>query len=103
MDERERSFLAGFLEGEASLIVHEQNGGQSHGCLMTLNQRDDEQETIEWLLTSTGLGRLRRVKAQRTSKPQISWVVSSQDHCRELLALIDACGFHGRRSAELGI
>jgi hypothetical protein len=24
MDERERSFLAGFLEGEASLIVHEQ-------------------------------------------------------------------------------
>jgi hypothetical protein len=103
MDERDRSFLAAFLEGEATLRIQEHNGGQSFGCLMALNQRDDEQETMEWLLASTGIGRLRRVKARLTSKPQISWLVDSQDHCHTLLALLESCGFHGRRAAELDI
>jgi hypothetical protein len=56
-----------------------------------------------WLLATTGLGRLRRVPARLTSKPQVSWVVGGQGDCRELLAMIDSCGFHGRRAAELGI
>jgi hypothetical protein len=96
-------FLAGFVEGEASLRIHEQNGGQSFGCLMALNQRDDEQETMEHLLVSTGLGRLRRVAPRLTSKPQIAWIVDSQVDCRSLLALLEPCGFHGRRTAELDI
>jgi hypothetical protein len=54
-------------------------------------------------VASTGLGRLRRVAARLTSKPQISWVIDSQEDCRELLALIAPCGFHGRRAAELAI
>jgi hypothetical protein len=101
--EHERSFLAGFLEGESNLWVREQNGDQSFSCGITLNQRDDEQDILEWLLASTGLGRLRRVAARLTSKPQISWIVDRQDDCRELLALIEPCGFHGRRAAELRI
>lgn len=101
--ERQRSFVAGFLEAEASFRIHEQNGGQSLACQMTLNQRDDEQDTLEWLVASTGLGRLRRVAARLTSKPQIRWIVDSQDDCRELLELIGPCGFHGRRAAELAL
>jgi hypothetical protein len=85
--ELQRSFLAGFLEGEASLRIHEQNGGQSLACQMVLNQRDDEQDMLEWLLATTGLGRLRRVAPRLTSRPQISWLVDGQDDCRELLAL----------------
>jgi hypothetical protein len=101
--ELQRSFLAGFVEGEACLHIVEQNGGQSLACQMILNQRDDEQDMLEWLLASTGLGRLRRVPARLTSKPQTSWVVDSQDECRELLAIIASCGFHGRRAAELDL
>ena len=67
------------------------------------DQRDDEQDTLEWLLATTGLGRLRRVPARLTSKPQISWTIQGQDDCRELLALIGSCGFHGHRAAELEI
>jgi hypothetical protein len=99
--QRERSFITGFLEGEATLGISEQNGGQSFSCQMTLNQRDDAQDTMEWLLATTCLGRLRRIAARSTSKPQISWRVDSQEHCLELLALIEPCGFHGRRAAEL--
>ena len=98
----DRAF-SGFIEGEASLRIHEQNGGQSLGCHLILNQRDDEQDLLEWLLAMTGVGRLRRVAAQRTSRPQISWVVDVQEHCNELLAMIESCGFHGRRAAELAL
>jgi hypothetical protein len=100
--ERERSFLAGFLEGEASLTVREQNGGQSFSCDMTLKQRDDSQDTMEELLAMTGVGRLYHVPARSTSKPQIAWLVNTQEHCRELLALVES-GFHGRRAAELRV
>jgi hypothetical protein len=101
ISELDRSFVAGFLEGEATVRIHEQNGGQSLACSMVLNQRDDEQDTLEWVLATTGLGRLRRVAPRLTSKPQISWVVDGQDDCRELLTMIEPCGFHGRRAAEL--
>jgi hypothetical protein len=101
ISQRDRSFVAGLLEGEATLRICEQNGGQSFSCQMTLNQRDDEQDTLEWLLATTGLGRLRRVPPRLTSRPQISWTVDAQDDCRDLLALIEPCGFHGRRAAEL--
>ena len=43
--EYERSFLAGFLEGEATLAIRELNGGQSLSCAMDLKQRDDAQDT----------------------------------------------------------
>jgi hypothetical protein len=102
VDERGRAFLAGFLEGEASLSIRELNGGQSFSCDLALNQRDDAQDTMEWLLSTTGIGRLRRVPARSMSKPQIAWLVNTQPHCHELLGLIES-GFHGRRAAELRV
>jgi len=101
--ELERCFLAGFIEGEASLSVRVLNGGQSFSCEMALKQRDDEQDTLEWLLALTGVGRLYRIPARATSKPQIGWLVNTQADCEELLALIEPCGFHGRRAAELAL
>jgi hypothetical protein len=99
--ELERSFIAGFLEGEASLSIRELNGGRSLSCAMALTQRDDEQDTLEWLVALTGIGTLRRLPARAGSKPQIVWSVRTQADCRELLAMIEPCGFHGRRAAEL--
>jgi hypothetical protein len=40
ISELDRSFIAGFLEGEATLAIKELNGGQSLSCLISLNQRD---------------------------------------------------------------
>jgi hypothetical protein len=101
ISESDRAFLAGFLEGEAHLAVREQNGGSSFGCGVYVRLRDDDQDLLEWLVALTGLGRLRRVPEQPTSRPQISWTVESQADCTALLRLIGGCGFHGRRSAEL--
>ena len=101
ISEYERSLLAGFLEGEATLSISEMNGGQSLSCSMYLRQRDDEQDTMEWLLALTGLGRIHRVPARATSKPQLCWAIDAQEDCLELLGMIESCGFHGRRAAEL--
>ena len=101
ISEYERSLLAGFLEGEATLSISEMNGGQSLSCAMYLRQRDDEQDTMEWLLALTGLGRIHRVPARATSKPQLCWAIDTQEDCQELLGMIESCGFHGRRAAEL--
>jgi hypothetical protein len=99
--EPEWSFLAAFFEGEASLAITELNGGQSYSCGVTLCQRDDEQELLEWCHAVTGLGSLYRVRARATSRPQIGWMIESRDDCVELLRIIDGCGFHGRRRGEL--
>jgi hypothetical protein len=95
-----RSFIAGFLEGEASLTISEANGGQSYSCSVTAKQRDDEQDMLEWLVALTGLGSLRRVPARATSRPQISWTIATQAECAELIRLLEGRGFHGRRAAE---
>jgi hypothetical protein len=83
------------------LSISEMNGGQSLSCSMYLRQRDDEQDTMEWLLALTGLGRIHRVPARATSKPQLRWAIDAQEDCLELLGMIESCGFHGRRAAEL--
>jgi hypothetical protein len=103
ISERDRGFLAGFLEGEACFTITELNGGQSYSCGVTVCVRDDDQDLLEWLVALTGLGRLRRIPAQRTSRPQIGWTIDAQSECAELARLVTACGFHGRRSAELEI
>ena len=103
ISETDRAFLAGFLEGEACLTIAEMSGGQSYSCGIRVCQRDDDYGVLEWLVALTGLGRLRRVAAQRTSRPQIMWSIGSQGDCLEMLSLIEDCGFHGRRAAELGI
>jgi hypothetical protein len=86
--ELDRCFIAGFLEGEACFVVSELNGGQSFSCGVSVRMRDDEQDLLEWLVGMTGFGRLYRVPAQPSSRPQIAWHIGTQDDCRELLGLI---------------
>lgn len=99
----DRCFIAGLLEGEACFTISEQNGGQSYSCGLSVRMRDDEQDLLEWLVAFTGLGRLYRVAARSTSRPQLHWSVQSTEHCLELDRLIEPCGFRGRRLAELEV
>jgi hypothetical protein len=103
ISELDQGFLAGFFEGEASFAIREQNGGQSHSCAVRVVARDDDQDLLEWLAALTGLGRLYRTPAQRTSRPQIGWTITAQDDCIALIRLLSHCGFHGRRTTELEI
>jgi hypothetical protein len=103
ISELDQGFLAGFLEGEASFLISEQNAGQSYSCGVSVCVRDDDQNLLEWLVGTVGLGRLYRVPAHASSRPQIAWQIDSQADCLELRELLSRCGFHGRRAAELEI
>jgi hypothetical protein len=97
----DQGFIAGFLEGEASFVIAEQNAGRSYSCGVRVGLRDDDQDLVEWLVALTGIGRLRRVPARATSHPQIAWQIDTQEDCTELSRLLSRAGFHGRRNAEL--
>ena len=103
ISEADQGFLAGFFEGEASFAIKELNAGQSYSCAVTLATRDDDQDLLEWLMALTGIGRLIRRPAYRTSCPQIVWIIDTQDDCVALSRLLSHCGFHGRRATELQI
>jgi hypothetical protein len=103
ISELDQGFIAGFLEGEATFWIGEQNAGQSYSCGLRTNVRADDQDLIEWLLALTGIGTLRSVDARATSQPQIAWDLDRQDECVEVAHLLSRVGFHGRRAAELRI
>jgi hypothetical protein len=103
ISELDQGFLAGFFEGEASFVVQEQNAGQSYSCGAIVRVRDDDQDVLEWLVALTGVGRMYRVPARATSKPQVAWHIDTQHDCVEIGRLLAHCGFHGRRAAELEI
>jgi hypothetical protein len=103
ISELDQGFIAGFLEGEATFVIGEQNAGTSYSCGVRVGVRDDDQDLVEWLVALTGLGRLRRVPARATSRPQIAWQIETQEDCVELVSLLSRSGFHGRRAAELRI
>jgi hypothetical protein len=103
ISELDQGFIAGFLEGEATFWIGEQNAGQSYSCGLRAGVRADDQDLMEWLLALTGIGSLRPIGACATSKPQITWDINRQDECVELAYLLSRVGFHGRRAAELRI
>jgi hypothetical protein len=103
ISEMEGRFLSGFLEGECSLGIAENNGGQSMTCFVRVCVRADDVELIEWLAAATGVGTLRRVPARATSKPQVAWTVYRRDDCREVAALLRRFPFFGRKRRELAI
>ena len=101
ISELERAFLAGFLEGEATPRIpeHERRTVARVPMYPEPARRRAGHDGVA--ARATGLGRIHRVPARATSQPQLCWAIDAQDDCRELLAMIESCGFHGRRAAEL--
>jgi hypothetical protein len=96
----EGHFIAGFIEGEGHLGIVEQNGGQSYGCFMSLGLRDDDAPLAQWLRERTELGTVYPVRAYRTSRPQVRWLVRTLPECRALVELLDRYELRGRKRRE---
>jgi hypothetical protein len=103
LDTDEGHWLAGFIEGEAHLAISDANGGQSFRCLMSLCVRDDDVELMEWIHARTQVGSLNPVPARRTSRPQVQWLVRTQDDCMTLVDLLSEFPMRGRKRVEFEI
>jgi LAGLIDADG endonuclease len=103
VDDRDGHALAGFIEAEASFGIRPNNGGRSWVCHMTLTQRDDDADMLVDIARVTGLGRLSRVPARQTSRPQVCWAVQSKLECRRLVDLLKHYPLRGRKGREFAV
>lgn len=97
----EASWLAGLLEAEAHFYVTPNNGGANWQCGMSMALRDDDSDLVLELAHRTALGRVRPVRAQRTSLPQAAWQVDSRLETQRLASLLATFPPVGRRRHEV--
>jgi hypothetical protein len=103
VDDVDGHALAGFIEAEGSFEIRSNNGGSSWICGMTLTQRADDADMLVDIARVTGLGRLRRIPAQRTSRLQVSWSMHSKFECRRLTELLSRYPLRGRKRSEFEV
>jgi hypothetical protein len=94
-------FLAGLLDAEASFLIGPNNGGRNWQCSMNVKLRRDDAPILADLQTRTGIGTLTAVPARRTSKPQISWCVTSGLECMRLGEILEEFPMYGRKRFEV--
>lgn len=97
------SFLAGFLEGEASFGIVRQTGRTNFKCLMSLGARDDDKALIEELAASTGLGTVTAKPAQAGARSQVAWRIIAKADCARLVEILDQYPLRGRKSLDYAI
>jgi hypothetical protein len=94
---------AGFIEAESSFGIRQNNEGRSWVCGMTLTQRADDADMLLDIVRVTGLGRVYRVAARRSSRPQVCWSVQSKLECRRLVELLRRYPLRGRKNKEFAV
>lgn len=97
------SFLAGFLEGEASFSIARQTGRTNFKCLMSLCARDDDKGLIEELAASTALGTVTSQVARGGSHSQVTWRIAAKADCARLVEIVDQYPLRGRKSLDYAI
>lgn len=97
------SFLAGFLEGEASFGISQQTGHTNFRCTMSLCARDDDSELIQDLAGSTTLGTITTTSGRAGSKSQVVWRVSAKSDCARLVEILEQYPLRGRKSWDFAI
>jgi hypothetical protein len=93
-------FLAGLIDAEGCFQVRTTNGGISWLCSFNLALRDDDAELVAHLQELTGLGRLARIPAKGTSRPQASWSIHGRSDSLQLSELLDRFPLRGRKRRE---
>ena len=97
----EPPFVPGFIAGEAHFSIRPNNSGQSWACGFQLNQREDNVSLVLATRGHTGVGRVYRKPARRTSRPQVQWMVESINGCTELVSLLDSLPLLGKKAGDL--
>lgn len=97
------SFLAGFLDGEASFGISRQTGRTNFRCTMSLGARDDDSELLQDLAGSTALGTIAAKPGRAGSKSQVVWCVAAKSDCARLVEILEKYPLRGRKSRDFAI
>jgi hypothetical protein len=69
---------------------------------LSFGEGDDADMLLD-IARVTGLGRLFRVPARRTSRPQVCWAVQSKLECRRLVEFLERYPLRGRKQREFRV
>jgi hypothetical protein len=95
--------LAGLIDGEGSFVIVPNNCGTTWRCYMALALRLDDVEVLRDLCRSTGLGRTSLKRAQRGSRPQALWNITSKRECMELTRLLRRFPLRARKRRDFEV
>jgi hypothetical protein len=95
--------LAGFLDAEGTFAINENNGGRNWSCQMSAALRLDDEDCLLDLQRCTGLGRVFRTRAKRTSRPQATWSIASKRECAQLAAILRRFPLRARKRRDFEI
>ena len=99
-------YLAGFIDGEGSFRVAENNGGRSLCCRFSIKLREDDRDILVEAKQRLGIGTLLRDTSQgthRTSKPSARWQVYDRPGCLKLVAVLDAYPLRAKKARDYAI
>jgi len=85
----ELAFFSGFVAGDGSFSVRENNAGTSWSCVLTVKLRADNTPLLATFRDWAGAGELFASAARGGSQRQTSWTVGCQADCLKVTRLLD--------------
>jgi uncharacterized protein YecT (DUF1311 family) len=101
--ERDGGFAAGLIAGDGHFAIQPNNGGTTWKCLLAVCLRADDTPLLAELCRWSGAGMLQAVPAQRTSRPQTTWIVQRQADCLRLVSILDRYPMLGKKLGQYEI
>ena len=83
------AFFSGFVAGDGSFLLRENNAGSTWCCELQVKLRADDTPLLRSLRDWSGAGELRRAPAQGRSQPQTAWTVARRRDCLRIVELLD--------------
>jgi hypothetical protein len=99
----DRAFFAGFIAGDGSFSIRENNSGASWCCGLQVKLRADDTPLLTALRAWTSAGQLSADPARAGSRPQTAWTVASQAGCVNVGNMLGDVPVLGKKSLEFEI
>lgn len=103
MSDRDDAFghwLAGFIDGEGSFIIH---GAERKQCRMCVKLRADDRAILDEIVERTGIGRVTHQPNNARTNPQYGWLVITKADCQRLVALLERYPLRAKKARDFEI
>jgi hypothetical protein len=97
------AFFSGFVAGDGSFSVRDNNGGSSRCCALQVKLRADDTPLLMAFRSWTGAGELFAAPARGRSCPQTGWVVARRADCVRIAELLREFPPLGKAAAQFDV
>jgi hypothetical protein len=88
LDPQDLAFLSGFVAGDGSFGIRENNAGTSWCCGLSVKLRADDTPLLAAFRDWSGVGELYSSPARGGSHPQTSWTVARRRDCLKIVEIL---------------